>query len=188
MPNAAEYMQRWQEFAAKEGLGAFCVMSYIDDIADLKNHAHDLCDKKVVCCKSNVSSVGGTAFMRKLYRFAKQVISRVLHIPLGIYNYDRIRPKLLDPCFHNENVMPVLIPNWDNTARRGMGAMVLHKATPENFHKHCMDVFDMIQDKENQVVFIKSWNEWGEGNYMEPCLKYGHGYLEALRKAIDASN
>lgn len=187
IPDAAEYMQRWQELAKKEGLGGFYFMSYIDDIADLHNPAHELCEKKIVCCKSNIDSVGGSTFMRKLYRFAKQVVSRVLHIPMGIYNYNRIRPKLLDPCFCDENVMPVLIPNWDNTARRGMGAMVLHKATPESFYKHCQDVFSMIKDKENQVVFIKSWNEWGEGNYMEPCLKYGHGYLEALRRALDES-
>jgi hypothetical protein len=31
---------------------------------------------------------------------------------------------------------------------------------------------------------LKSWNEWGEGNYMEPDLKYGKGYIKALRLAI----
>ena len=34
------------------------------------------------------------------------------------------------------------------------------------------------------MVFLKSWNEWGEGNYMEPDLKFGRGYLEALKDAI----
>ena len=32
---------------------------------------------------------------------------------------------------------------------------------------------------------IKSWNEWGEGNYMEPDLQYGRGYIKACREAID---
>lgn len=185
IPDVDQYMQRWQELAQKEGLGEFCFMSYIDDVADLNNPVHDLCEQKVLCCKSNLSSVGGTPMMRKLYRFSKVVLSRILHIPLGVYNYDRIRPKLLDPSFSDENMAPVLIPNWDNTARRAMGALVLHKATPENFYKHCKDVLAMIGHKSKKVVFIKSWNEWGEGNYMEPCLKYGHGYLDALKKALD---
>ena len=55
IPDAAEYMQYWQELAVKEGLGGFYFISYIDDIADLHNPAHDLCKKKIVCCKRNVS-------------------------------------------------------------------------------------------------------------------------------------
>lgn len=44
----------------------------------------------------------------------------------------------------------------------------------------------MIKDKteENKIVFLKSWNEWGEGNYMEPDLKYGHGFIDALSEII----
>lgn len=45
--------------------------------------------------------------------------------------------------------------------------------------------FAYVKNKENKVVFLKSRNEWGEGNYMEPCIQYGHGYLQALRCAIE---
>ena len=38
---------------------------------------------------------------------------------------------------------------------------------------------------EHQIVILKSWNEWAEGNYMEPDLKFGRGYLEALKQAYD---
>ena len=34
------------------------------------------------------------------------------------------------------------------------------------------------------LLFIKSWNEWGEGNHLEPDLKYGLTYLEATKKAL----
>ncbi|MBQ4014341.1 MAG: glycoside hydrolase family 99-like domain-containing protein, partial [Treponema sp.] len=33
--------------------------------------------------------------------------------------------------------------------------------------------------------FLKSWNEWAEGNYIEPDLKYGKAYITALKNAID---
>ncbi len=44
-----------------------------------------------------------------------------------------------------------------------------------------------MKDKplENQFIFLKSWNEWGEGNYMEPDLEYGHGRLNALKEVIE---
>ena len=37
--------------------------------------------------------------------------------------------------------------------------------------------------KDKQMIIVKSWNEWGEGNHLEPDLKYGRGYLEAIKEA-----
>ena len=31
---------------------------------------------------------------------------------------------------------------------------------------------------------LRSWNEWGEGNYVEPDLTYGHGFLDALKQTL----
>ena len=39
----------------------------------------------------------------------------------------------------------------------------------------------ILYNKNNNIVLIKSWNEWGEGNYLEPDVHYGRGMLEALR-------
>ena len=41
------------------------------------------------------------------------------------------------------------------------------------------------KDSALDLIFINAWNEWAEGNYMEPDLKFGRGYLEALLKAIN---
>ena len=57
------------------------------------------------------------------------------------------------------------------------------------FEKYFQKIVDQLQkDKDNQdFVVIKSWNEWAEGNYMEPDLQYGHGYINALAEAIKES-
>jgi hypothetical protein len=49
------------------------------------------------------------------------------------------------------------------------------------------EALSLVKEKhpEHQILFLKSWNEWGEGNYVEPDLKYGHGYIQALRSAIE---
>jgi len=59
-------------------------------------------------------------------------------------------------------------------------------STPDLFERHVKEVVDIVQNKqpEHRIIFIKSWNEWAEGNYMEPDLKWGKKYLEALKKQI----
>ena len=45
---------------------------------------------------------------------------------------------------------------------------------------------DLVKDKpeERRIIFLMAWNEWGESNYMEPDLEYGHGFLDALHEAL----
>lgn len=86
-----------------------------------------------------------------------------------------------------ENVYPTLMPQWDRTPRAGIKTNPLTNSTPEKFEKTIDTALSLIKDKqpEHQILFLKSWNEWGEGNYVEPDLKYGHGYLDAIRNAIN---
>ena len=85
-----------------------------------------------------------------------------------------------------ENVYPSIIPGWDHTPRSGREGMVMTNSTPEYFEQHVKEAVNMVKHKEpeHRIIIIKSWNEWAEGNYMEPDLKWGKKYLEALKKQI----
>lgn len=37
---------------------------------------------------------------------------------------------------------------------------------------------------DNRVITIKSWNEWDEGNVLEPDKRWGRQLLEAVRDAV----
>ena len=188
IPNVEDFKRVWNEQAKKHGLPEFYFVNYIDDVAKLNDPIYNSCEKKIVMLKANIDSIGSNAFVRKLSRFIKVLAAQILHIPTGVCQYAKIRKKLSGPVFAQEDVIPTLLPNWDNTPRRAEGAMVLHNATPEQFYEHCKETFAYVRGKQNKVVFLKSWNEWGEGNYMEPCIQYGHGYLQALKRALDDEN
>lgn len=86
-----------------------------------------------------------------------------------------------------EYCYPTIIPNWDHSPRSGRGGHILINSTPHVFEDHIRSTFHNIQEKEfeHQIVFLKSWNEWAEGNYIEPDLKFGKGYLKMLFKVLN---
>lgn len=79
-----------------------------------------------------------------------------------------------------------MIPNWDNSARSGADGLVLHGSTPELFGAQVRRTVAAVAGRhpDKRLVFVKSWNEWAEGNYLEPDQRFGRRYLEALRDEI----
>ncbi|MCP5346816.1 MAG: glycoside hydrolase family 99-like domain-containing protein [Gammaproteobacteria bacterium] len=85
--------------------------------------------------------------------------------------------------------IPCVLPNWDNTPRSGSQGLVLKGSTPELFGKMLGRAIDRCQsrDAKDNFLFVKSWNEWAEGNHLEPGTEYGHSYLEQLKARISDS-
>ena len=84
------------------------------------------------------------------------------------------------------SVYPTLCSGYDRTPRAGKKAQLFYNFTPDTWRLHVKDVLSYIshKDEEHNLVFLKSWNEWGESNYMEPDLKYGTAMLDVLREEL----
>jgi len=84
---------------------------------------------------------------------------------------------------------PTVISNWDNTPRSGRRGMIFGGETPDHYRRWLKKAAVRLQDnpQEQRLLFIKSWNEWAEGNYLEPDARHGHAYLKATRHAMHPS-
>lgn len=179
-----EFKKQWNELAQKNGIPGFYFVGqtlYTDTIEEILsigydgvNHCHRLDNFYHYDKILNI-------FMRVILFF-----KRFLKFPF-IVPYRLAIKKCIRKEDYLNNIYPTMMPNWDHTPRSSDGGTVLHNATPELFKKHAVDILNTTKNKsdEHKIVFLKSWNEWGEGNYMEPDLKYGRGYIDALRQAID---
>lgn len=81
---------------------------------------------------------------------------------------------------------PCVINYFDNTPRSGKNGVVYKSATPELFRIHLQDALSAVKNIpfEKRLIFLKSWNEWAEGNHLEPDMRFGHEWLKAIRDVI----
>ena len=106
-----------------------------------------------------------------------------------VYSYEQVIPAIIPDMIPGISNYPTVLPNWDNTPRSGKDGLVLHGSTPELFRVHLRRALDVIRDvpRERNLLFVKSWNEWAEGNHLEPDLKFGRQYLEVIRSELACS-
>lgn len=126
----------------------------------------------------------GKLMLRIRHRLGHYLTGR----PLSALDYaEYVRYAVPERC-RDERVIPEIFPNWDHSPRSGKKAGVIYyNSKPEYFCEMAKNALEAIKDKpeEKQLIILKSWNEWGEGNYMEPDLSHGRGYIETLRRAIE---
>lgn len=121
-----------------------------------------------------------------LMSYFKGFLKRLLNIHL----VDKIKQKEVNKYLYSEeerkeHVYPTLVPNYDRTPRTNRDVFY-YESTPEVFEEAVKTCVQLVSNKddEHKIVMLKSWNEWGEGNYVEPDIKYGRGYIKALKNVL----
>lgn len=104
-----------------------------------------------------------------------------------IHSYQGLSDAMLAKELPDYKWFRCVTPSWDNWARRHEGASVFLDSTPEHYRAwltECVDYSNLHLHGQERIVFINAWNEWAEGNHLEPDQKFGHAYLEATRQAL----
>lgn len=181
IPDTTHFIEIWQEEARKRGFSIHFV-AHTTSSLELNMLKQKGFDASVIVRLFDV--------FKKDFGFLEKLTMKLRRIAMNHgsrIDYERASRFFVGKEEENIDCYPTIIPNWDHSPRSGRTGHILVNSTPEKFEKHARQVFRIVKNKpeELRIVFLKSWNEWAEGNYMEPDLKFGRGYLEALRRALN---
>ena len=191
LPNLAEFTSCWRDLSRKEGLpGIYFVGVSFSLSWDHRKDGFDaftsLPPKECI----NRFNYGREGIIN---RWIKRLINKSLpaaakNIISGPhrYNHRELLDYMVPNVKENINFLPDIMSNWDNTPRCGRRGYVLEGSTPELFRIVLKKAIEQVSGKrkEEKIIFIRSWNEWAEGNYLEPDTKFGRGYLKAIKEEI----
>ena len=176
LPQPARFVEQWQKMAHDAGLGGLYLVASLGE-SNYRSHVED----------------GFDAAVHYAFPFRRSLGARVREHMLGMgltkgprhYPYPDVPD---DPPPTGGRTFPSVYPNWDNTPRLGRRGMVATGATPERFAAHVRRAIELarLNPPDEQFVVIKSWNEWAEGNYLEPDAEFGMARLEALAHELAA--
>jgi lipopolysaccharide biosynthesis protein len=201
VPETLRFTDQWRELAVRRGLtGLFCLgLGGFDPPRYLKDGFDGWVSIVPDCFfdgrgdrlkRLHPDRGTGSRLVERVIRGVSNTIhSRWYPSGPNVVSYDEaitvaagLRASNKDCCY------PSVFPGWDNTPRSERNGWVFFGSTAALFRRHVREALTALQNQpaERRLLFVKSWNEWAEGNQLEPDLNLGRAYLEALRAELVA--
>lgn len=187
MDLSSEDVALWQSMAREAGLPGL----HFTGIVNNPQEAQIARQNGFVACTISRTSGRGKQLTwdRELFTrlFGKKSAAgqyqKLFRKPYHVYDSRKALPfKDLNPP-EGMDFYPCVFPGWDNTPRSGLDGQVFMHSAPELFQQHLAQACARVADypAEHKIIILKSWNEWAEGNYLEPDQRFGMGFLEAVK-------
>lgn len=179
-PDMQAFVELWQRLARENGLPGI----YFVGQAEVGQEQKILrLGMDAACIFRMMECVNRRPFFKK----AVQRIKINLFKHPRVFRYAEAARWFVGPEDTRDDIIPTIYSGWDHTPRSGCEGTVFSHYTPDVFERHVKQVLRAVENKPAslKIVFVKSWNEWGEGNYMEPDRRYGLQFLERLKKCVE---
>lgn len=186
IPNVDSYIGHIREQAMKLGMGELHIVGIYGDGAHIP--VENPFDGFTIFNLHKLRDMNGGLLRNRFHRLLtttpvlRKVRRSLSSYPDGLYRYaDAVHHFVEDKVF-SKPYYPCVIPGFDNTARSGTGAFILNDTDPELFRLACRAAQRVNRQNHDlqSITFIKSWNEWAEGNVLEPDRKFGRSFLKVV--------
>lgn len=186
IPEPKKFINIWQELAVKEGLKGFhFVGMHMPGEWNPSEGGYDAMVQNWLSRDRFKKYTLPERIERKLLNGKKLPLKKSTKGLPGIISYKKYVDNYPEHLLKS-NEYPLVYADWDNTPRAGEDGWLFDGAKHELFGELCTKAFEQTGNKatDEKIVIIKSWNEWAEGNYLEPDDKNGLAYLKAFRKSL----
>lgn len=178
------FMEKWEELARQNGLSGVHFVGLKG--GPVKNWSSPLSIGFDAVCWENfwMAEYNASFIKTRLYPRLQRYLDTSFF--LRKYDYKDIIKDYFSDVDLNENVYPTIIANYDRSPRGGKQAVIFYNSNPDLFRDHIGQALSVVSCKqpEHRILFLRSWNEWGEGNYVEPDSEFGRLYLDVLRDCL----
>jgi hypothetical protein len=179
-------MKIWRCLAEKNGLPGIHFIGRQDENCS-KDFLLGMGFDAIYQARENIA-INGAENWTLMHRIRNR-IEKIFDITININKADfsKNHTLLVNDDVKNNNVYPQLCAGYDRSPRAGRKAQMFYNFTPETWRTHIKNVLSLVKNKdyEHNIVMLKSWNEWGESNYIEPDLKYGTAMLDVLQEELE---
>lgn len=186
IPDCASALDLWRNMAVRAGLPGLYIVGFGNAAW---NPSEAGCDAKIV---SPLVKERPWVSRRRPLKWVLQKLDTLRGRPL-LRSYSAVTEdhitllrRSIAIAAGEHSTFPCLLHAWDNTPRSGANGVVLTGSTPAKFSSYMKEAVALLNDNnhETRILFLKSWNEWAEGNHLEPDMKYGHAYLNSIRTLL----
>lgn len=191
LPDPTAFISHWRQLAAESGLKGLHFVAMANDIHNDKYTAfdsilsHPPVDYIFSRKRSFVADIKRLINERNFGARINGWIGDGLRLPRRFDYSDVVREaRTLMP--EGPRYLPCVLPNWDNTPRSGARGFVLENTTPALFREYLKIAIGKVASHapDHRIVFVKAWNEWAEGNHLEPDVRFGRGFLEVIKQEV----
>lgn len=179
LPDSRKVLDLWREMAVQAGLPGLHLVAMSSRPAwNPTPHGFDATvNGPLILTRPWVSRRQPIKWLRKRY---EEAIGLPTIIP-----FEKIVREQMPAKVTTHEAYPCLVHAWDNTPRAGKNGVVLSGSTPELFRELLRGALRAVEDLDagHRFVFLKSWNEWAEGNHLEPDLKDDKKYLTVIAES-----
>lgn len=183
LPCASKTAEIWRREARKAGIGEICLCAVITYYKGAPT------DPGAIGFDAALQFQPAISFR---YNLVQRAWKKLLRGPSNnlILDYSELVKQALEREQPSRLTFLSVVPSWDNAARRKAAAVILKNANPTKYGEWLETAIARSRPLSTgeKIVFVNAWNEWAEGNHLEPCSRWGRGYLEATRAVLEALN